>query len=257
MESIEIIETHAGNICEYKICGYKNKKHEGYRRKLEWLTQRFSQGMKHKILYSENDGAVGGIEYIPGEYAWRPVDARGYMVIHCIYIIARNYKGKGYGSRLVEACVEDAQQENMQGVAIITRKGSWMSGKEVFLKHGFEVVDNAPPDFELLVKAFHEHASSPKFRGEWEQKLSQYESGLTIFQSDQCPYLAKTVPEIRATAEKEFGIKPHLIELKNCQEAQNSPCAFGTFCIVYNGKVVADNPISKRRFSNIMKKELS
>lgn len=257
MENVTIIDTNADNIHEYPICGYKNKKHEGYKRKLEWLVGRFSQGLKHKILYSESDGAVGAIEYIPGEYAWRPVDASGYMVIHCIFIVSRKYKGKGYGSLLVEACLEDAKQQDMQGVAAVTRKGSWMAGKEVFVKHGFEVADKAKPDFDLLVKKFDDNAPSPKFKGDWEQRVSQYDKGLTIVRSDQCPYLSKAVPEIREIAEKEYGITPTIVKLNDCQDAQHSPSPFGTFCIVYNGKVVADNPISKTRFSNIMKKELS
>jgi hypothetical protein len=68
--------------------------------------------------------------------------------------------------------------------------------------------------------------------------------------------LAKCIPEISETAEKVYGIKPKIVELQSCVEAQNSPCAFGSFCIVYNGKVVAENPISNTRFNNIMKKEL-
>ena len=119
-----------------------------------------------------------------------------------------------------------------------------------------EVVDTAPPDFELLVREFDEKAPTPKFKGDWEKKLSQYSQGLTIFQSDQCPPLAQWVKEISETADKVYGIKPKLIELKSCQDAQNSPCAFGSFCIVYNGKVVAEAPISSKRFTNIMNKEL-
>jgi len=69
-------------------------------------------------------------------------------------------------------------------------------------------------------------------------------------------YLAKCIPEISETAEKVYGIEPKIVELKSCQDAQNSPCPFGSFCIVYNGKVVAAHPISNKRFSNIMNKEL-
>jgi hypothetical protein len=66
----------------------------------------------------------------------------------------------------------------------------------------------------------------------------------------------KNVNEISETAEKEYGLKPDLIELKNYKEAQNSPCAFGTFCILYEGKVIAEHPISNKRFTNIMNKIL-
>ncbi len=74
------------------------------------------------------------------------------MVIHCIFNIYRKHQRKGYGSLLVQECLKDAQKEKMYGVAVVTRKDTWMVGKELFLKNGFEVVDTAPPDFELLVK---------------------------------------------------------------------------------------------------------
>jgi len=254
---VEIIDTNLDNILEYGICSYKNIKHEGLRRKIEWVKDRFSEGMKIKTLYSDKDETQGMIEYIPGEYSWRPVEASGYMFIHCIFVgFKRAYKGKGYGSLLVDACLKDARKENMHGVAVVTREGPWMAGKKIFVKKGFEVVDTAPPDFELLVKKFNKNAPTPKFKGDWEKKLSQHSKGLTIFRSDQCPPLAKWITEISETAEKVYGIKPKIIELKSCEDAQNSPCAFGTFCMVYNGKVVAETPISNKRFTNIMNKEL-
>jgi hypothetical protein len=131
-----------------------------------------------------------------------------------------------------------------------------MAGKDLFVKNGFEVVDTAPPDFELLVKKFDKNAPTPKFKGAWDEKLSRYGKGLTIIRADQCPYSVKNVREISETAEKTYGIKPDIIDLKNCKEAQNSPCAFGTFCIIYEGKAIAHHPISKTRFTNIMNKIL-
>jgi GNAT superfamily N-acetyltransferase len=257
MEKIEIVDTNSDNILEYGVCGYKNIKKEGFPEKIEWLKDRFPEGMKIKTLYSYEDGNQGMIEYIPGEYCWRPVEANGYMFIHCIFVgFKRAYKGKGYGSLLMDECLKDAEKENIHGVAVVTRKGSFMAGKELFVKNDFEVVDKAPPDFELLVKKCQQKAPSPKFKGDWGKRLSQYSKGLTIIRADQCPYTVKNVREISETAEKVYNIKPNIIELKNCQESQNSPCPFGTFCIVYNGKVVAETPISNTRFKNIMNKIL-
>ena len=110
MSNIEIIDTNSDNICQYGFCGYKNIKQEGYKRKIDWLKQRFSEGMKFKILYSADEGSVGCIEYTPGKYAWRAVEANGYMVIHCIVIMSRKYKEKGYGSLLLEECIKDAKK---------------------------------------------------------------------------------------------------------------------------------------------------
>ncbi len=256
IRKIEIIDTNPDNICDYGFCGYKNLSQEGYKRKIDWLKQRFSEGMKFKVLYSTKDGSVGFVEYIPGQYTWRAVDASGYMVIHCIAIMSRKYRGKGYGSLLSEECVKDAKKGKMHGATVVTRKGTWMAGKELFLKNGFEVVDEAPPDFELLVKKFKKNAPSPKFKGNWKKRLNKYGKGLTIIRSDQCPYIAKSVKEISETAQKKYDIKPNIIELSNCKEAQNTPSPFAIFSMIYDGKLVADHPISNTRFLNIMNKEL-
>jgi len=255
--AMEIIDTNAENILEYGVCGYKDIKKAGYPEKIEWLRERFPEGIRIKTLYSDKDGTQGMIEYIPGEYCWRPIEASGYMFIHCIFSGFKNiYKGKGYGSLLLDECLEDARKENMHGVAVVTRKGPFMAGKELFLKNGFEVVGNAPPDFELLVKKFNKNVPIPKFKGEREERLSQYGGGLTIIRADQCPYTVKNVKEISETTENAYGIKPNIISLKNCEEAQSSPCAFGTFCIIFRGKAIATHPISETRFTNIMNKEL-
>jgi len=255
MGKIEIIDTNADDICEYGFCGYKSIKQEGYKRKIDWLKKRFSEGLKCKVLHSAKEGAVGFIEYIPGKYTWRAVEARGYMVIHCIVIMKRKYKRKGYGTLLLKQCLQDARKEKMHGVAVVTSKGTWMAKKDLFLKNGFELAQEAPPCFELLVKKF-ANTLSPEFKGDWAKKLSKYRSGLTIIRSDQCPYVAKSVKEIIETAQKKYGIKAKIIELKNCQEAQNAPSAYATFSIIYNGKLIADHPTSNTRFKNIMNKIL-
>jgi GNAT superfamily N-acetyltransferase len=255
MEKPEIIDTNADNISNYRICAYKNIKQEGYKRKTDWLKQRFTEGMRFKILHSASEGALGSIEYIPGEYSWRAVEASGYMVIHCIFNEYRKYRGKGYGTLLVEECLRDAEKENMHGVAVVTRRGTWMAGKELFLRNGFELIDRAPPDFELLVRRFAD-APLPSFPKNWTDRLSPYSSGLTVICSGQCPYVAKFLNEGIETAQKQYGIEPKIVELKNAEEAQNAPSAFAIFSIVYNGKLVADHPISNTRFKNILNKEL-
>jgi len=257
MPKIHIIDTNADNILEYGVCGYKSIKRPGFPEKVDWLKKRFKESLKLKTLYSDEDGTQGMIEYIPGEYCWRPVDAGGYMFIHCLFTgFKRAYKGKGYASLLLDECLKEAKNENMFGVTAVTRKGSFMIGKEFFLKHGFEIVDKAPSDFELLVKKFNLDALSPEFKGDWEERRQKYAKGLTIIRADQCPYTVKNVNEICEKAWIEFDIKPKVVNLKDYSDAQNSPCPFGTFCIVYNGEIIAEHPVSSTRFMNIMKKLL-
>ncbi len=253
MNRVEVIDTNPDNICGYGFCGYKNLKNEEYRRKTDWLKQRFSEGMRFKVLHSDSEGDIGFIEYIPGEYTWRAIEASGYMVIHCISVNGK-HKGKGYGSLLLKHCLRDAGKDGLQGVAVVTSKSTFMAGKELFLKNGFEPVDQAPPSFELLVKK-PKKAPPPAFKGNWEKKLRGYGSGLTIIRSGQCPYTVRNVREM-TKASHEFGLKATVVELSNCREAQNAPSAYGTFGIVYNGKLIADHPISKTRFVNIMNRVL-
>ncbi len=255
MNDISIINTTIENISQYGVCGYKSIKKEGFPEKFEWLKKRFSEGLIIKTLYSEKDGTQGMIEYIPGEYCWRPVDATQYMFIHCIFVGFRKiYQQKGYASLLLGECEKDTHRQQLNGIAVVTRKGSFMAGKDIFIKHGFEIVDSAKPDFELLVKKTNPNCPSPTFKHREQNELKKYAKGLTIIRADQCPYSVKNVREIVETAQKDYDITATIIHLKNCQEAQKSPCAFGTFCMIYNGNIIAEHPISKRRFVNIMNK---
>jgi hypothetical protein len=89
--AVKIVDTNSDNILEFGICGYRNIKQEGLRRKIEWLKDRFTEGMKIKTLYSDRDGTQGMIEYVPGEYSWRPVEASGYMFIHWLEENSNNH----------------------------------------------------------------------------------------------------------------------------------------------------------------------
>ncbi len=253
MKNISILDTTISNARQLGFCGYRNPKKEGFLEKLGWVHGRLAEGLRTINLFNEQDGSQGMIEYIPGEYCWRPVSAEGYMFIHCLFVgFKSGYKNKGYGSRLLEECISDAKKEKMRGVAAVTRKGSFMAGKEIFLKHGFEVKDSAKSDFELVVKSF-KKGPEPAFKPHLKEACG-YPKGLTIIRSDQCPYTVKNVKEIAVTAKEEYGLTANIIHLKTHLDAQASPCAFGTFCIIHNGNIVAEHPISNTRFINIMEK---
>ncbi len=195
------------------------------------------------------------LEYLPGKFAHRPVNADGYMFIHCIFVGFKNeFKGKGYASALIDECINDAKIQKMLGVAVVTRKGAFMAHNEIFLKKGFKIVDKAQPDFELLTIKFEKASTSPSFKSDILDNLNDYKNGLTIIRSAQCPYTEKNVNAIIESAEKKFKLKPKLIDLKDSESAQKTPCAFGTFCIIYNGEIISYHPISNTRFENIMTK---
>ncbi len=252
MTDIEIIDLTPENIADYGVCGYKDvEKHLELRRKIDWFREYYPKGLRIKAIMAKTGGYQGMLEYIPGKYAHRPVDAAGYMFIHCIFVgFRKEFKGKGYASSLIDSCIQEAKSLNMSGVAVVTRKGSFMADKDIFIKKGFVSVDTAKPDFELLVLKFDKAAPDPKFN-----KFSpdKYDKGLTIIRSPQCPYSVKNVDAILETAKK-LKIEADLIDLKDHESARQTPCAFGTFCIIHNNEVISHHPISNGRFKNIMAK---
>mgnify|MGYP001059426159 CR=1 FL=1 len=257
MEDVKIIDLTPENIADYGVCGYKDvQKHIELRKKIEWFKEYYPRGLRIKIIFSQKGGYQGMLEYIPGEYAHRPVDANGYMFIHCVFVGFKNeFKGKGFASLLIDECIKEAKENKMSGVAVVTRKGSFMVGSDIFLKKGFQIIDSAKPDFDLLVLKFDKNAKDPKFKADMSETLKRYSEGLTIIRSAQCPYTEKNVNAILETA-KQLNLKVNLLDLKDATGAQKVPCPFGSFCLIYNGKVISYHPISNTRFLNIMKKEM-
>jgi len=251
---MKIISVNSENISEYQPVCFLNPKNEGYLKKQEWLKERFSKGLIIKLLYLENEKKCNGfIEYIPGEYAWRAVDAKGYMFIHCIWISPNKYKEKGYGSLLVKECLKDAKKQNKYGVAVVTSEGPFMAGKAIFLKNGFTSVAKAKPSYELMIKTI-KAGPLPKFR-DWEKQLSQYQ-GLNIIYANQCPWVARSIKELSEIAKKK-GLKLKIVELENARQAQDAPSIYTAFNLIYNGKLLVDHYISSKRFLNIIDKELN
>jgi hypothetical protein len=101
---IEIIDLTQQNIEIHGVCGYKDVgKHVELKRKIDWFKEYYPKGLRIKALLSETGGYQGMLEYIPGKYAHRPVEAEGYMFIHCLFGGFRNeFKGKGYGTLLIK-----------------------------------------------------------------------------------------------------------------------------------------------------------
>jgi hypothetical protein len=247
-----LVDVDPASVESLPCCGVKNPVHDGRVRKNCWLKSYFPKGLKAKVLVLPGNRQCGYIEYVPGEYAWRGVNAPGYMFIHCIWTFSREIQHKGFGRTLIQACIDDALKSGMKGLAVVARNRPWLAKPDIFLANSFEVVDSAPPDYQLLVRKFDGSAENPAFTGEWEKKLKKYGKGLTIIRSDQCPHIAKFAGEIIECAKKEYGVDPRIVELKSHKDAQRAPTPYAVFSIIHDGRVIADHQISRTRFRNIM-----
>jgi hypothetical protein len=102
----KIIEVNAENVEKTGFfCFMSKRKSEGFQRKLRGLKDRFAEGMRIKMFELPERGFI---EYLPGEYAWRAVNASGYMFIHCLWVVGKS-RGKGLAGILLDECIKDAQ----------------------------------------------------------------------------------------------------------------------------------------------------
>jgi GNAT superfamily N-acetyltransferase len=248
----EIIDTDAGNIGSCGICRYKDASNPGYRRKADWLKERYAEGLKFRVLRSRRFGDIGNIEYAPGNRAWRPVQAEGCLVIHCL-MVHSGHTGKGLGTLLLNSCLEDARKGKCRGVAVVVSADSFMAGRDLFIKAGFVPVDCFPP-YELLVKKFERAAPDPRFVVQTERLLKRHKQGLTILAADQCPMVPKCVKDI-AEVSRTLGLKPEVIRIDSARASRELPTPYGVFSVIYDGKLLAGRPVSGTRFWNIMRTE--
>ena len=251
MSDYQIIDTNADNIGGCSLCGNKNANNLGLRRKTNWLKERYAEGLRYKVLRSRKFGDVGMIEYVPGNHAWRPVEAEGYLVIHCLTVSGK-HKGKGLGSLLLDSCLTDAKKSKCRGVAVVTSSDSFMAGSDLFIKAGFVSVDRIPP-YELLVKKLKKTAPDPRFIVERERLFKRYRKGLTILAADQCTYVSKSVERI-ADASRTLGLEPRVVRVGSAKPSRELPTPYGVFSILYDGKLIAERPISATRFMSIMRR---
>jgi ribosomal protein S18 acetylase RimI-like enzyme len=234
IKGVTIIDVDRSNVEETGFFCYMSKRtSEGYLRKLAWVRARLDEGLRIKLLKLPERGFI---EYIPGEKAWRAVRAKGWMVIHCLWVVGKS-KGRGLGGLLVDECVKDARNDGLRGVAMVTTEGNWLAGRKLFEKNGFVAVDAAPPAFALLAKPL-EPGPLPSFPKDWAARAARFGPGLTVLRTDQCPYLPDAVANLLEAAARK-RIKTRVVELKTAREVQTlSPSPYGTFAIVLDGKLV-------------------
>lgn len=245
--SYKIVEVNVNNVDEVGMyCNQSKRKEEGYQRKLTWIKERFREGLEYRVLLvdegKKNYSYRGMIEFMPGTHCWRGINAPEYMVVHCIWVIGR-HKNQGYGSQLLQESINAAKEKNMSGVAGMTiKKGGWLPKKELYLKNGFEKVDELADNYELYTFKLDDLQSQPKFYPISSDAPQKYTQGFTILSSYQCPYMTGTINAIRTLAE-EIGEPVTIQEIKSYKEAQQSGLhPYGVFHVIYNGKYLTHLP---------------
>ena len=252
-EDPEVVLEKVGpeNLSDCGIGCITSPKHEGHQPKVDWLQRRFTEGLRFLLFRDGNGKPLAFLEYVPGEFAWRPVSAKGWLFVHCLWVYHAGQKVGGLGSRLIKACIEEARTDGALGVAAMVSDGPWISGKHVYLKNGFDQVAEYDR-FQLVIYRLRK-GPSPSFRDISTKYTKQ--KGLHIVYSAQCPMLPKSANDVSEMA-AEHGLEVKVTVLKNAREAQNAPSHYGVFSLLWNGRLLSDHYVSKGRFRNLLKKEI-
>jgi GNAT superfamily N-acetyltransferase len=248
--SFGIIDVDADNVAETGFFCLRSKRDAaGYRRKLGWLEARFAEGLRIKLA---TGGWRGFIEYTPGPVGWRAVHAADYMLIHCLWVTGRS-KGAGLGSALLDHAIADARSLGLAGVAVVTSDATWLAGPQFYAKHGFELLERAPPAFALMAQRF-EAADAPCFPTDWDARAAACGPGLTVLRTDQCPYLADSVDLARALAAAR-GLSFREVTLESVDEVRRcSPSAYGVFAMVLDGRFLDYRPRNRVELEHLLSK---
>ncbi|WP_442601793.1 GNAT family N-acetyltransferase [Paenibacillus sp. KN14-4R] len=240
MQSINLIELNDENLkIEGGYCLRSKPTSNGYINKSNWLGEQIESGLKYMKLM-ENKKQAGFIEYTASESSSRVVYADNYLVIHCLWV---NIPGKGYGTMLINKCIEDAEKQNKYGVVVVTNQDtSWTPSKDIFLKNGFSLVQEAPYGFELLVYKLND-APSPFFPNDWDKRLEDSDE-LIIYRTNQCPFVEIATENVIEGASK-LGIQVKIVNMENRKELMKlSPTPYGIFGVTYKGELVTFHRIT-------------
>jgi ribosomal protein S18 acetylase RimI-like enzyme len=251
MSQLQIVEVTPKNVTKETLFCVRDISNPGFESKRKWFAKRYKEGLRMKILKNADDKMIGFIEYVPAEHAWRPIDADGFIFIHCIVVYSKSDRNKAHGSMLINEVEKEAKAMKKHGLCVMTSKGTWIANKSIFEKNGFTQVDKRGR-FEFLSKQWHPSAD-PRLL-DWTLQQKKYE-GWHLLYADQCPWHEKSVEALLNTA-MDFDIDLKVQKIETAQEAKNAPSGYGVFNLLHNGRLLEDHYLSTTRFRNILKKEL-
>ncbi len=248
MEYIKVTKDNLDS--EHICCAISNNNDIQVSSKKAWLKERFDDGL---VFLKSTERGKCFIEYIPAENAWNPIDAGGYLYIDCLWV-SGSFKGHGYSTDLLSACIEEAGANQKYGLCILSaaKKKPFLSDPK-FLKHkGFSVCDEADNGIELWYLPLVDNAPLPKIKPCAKHPHID-ELGYVLYYTSQCPFNAKYVPVIEKIA-KEKAVSFKAIHLQSKEQAQNVPTPITTYALFYNGSYLTNEQMNDKRFLKLLEK---
>lgn len=233
---------------EHLCCLIRKNDSPGIAAKREWIKNRLSDG--HVFRKLDADGCAF-IEYAPLEKAWVPIEGDNFYYIYCLWCTGHE-KGRGYGSELIEYCINEAKEHGKSGICMLGAKKQklWLSDISFAKKYGFECVDTACGEYELLCLSF--DGTVPRFTKNVKDE-SNISDVLTIYYSDQCPYIYQRINKLKVYC-KENSIEADFIHIDSLEQAKALPCVFNNWAVTYHGKFITVNQVAEKGIEKIIER---
>ena len=248
---MEYIQVTKENIeKEHICCAISSNKDVQVISKKAWLTERFEEGL---VFLKSVERGKCFIEYLPAENAWNPIEAEGYMYIDCLWV-AGSFKGNGYSTDLLNACIEDSKKKGKKGLCILAaaKKKPFLADPKFLKYKGFRVCDEAENGIQLWCLPFDEDAALPKLK-ECAKKPHIDESGYVLYYTNQCPFNAKYVPVLEALA-KEQNVEFKAIHIESKEMAQSVPTPITTYALFFDGEYLTNEQMNDKKFLKLLGK---
>ena len=175
------------------------------------------------------------------------------MYIDCLWV-AGSFKGNGYSTDLLNACIEDSKAKGKKGLCILSsaKKKTFLADPKYLKYKGFSVCDEADNGIQLWYLPFVENTTLPKFK-ECAKHPHADEMGYVLYYTNQCPFNAKYVPIITDIA-IEKAIQFKAIHLQSKEEAQNAPTPITTYALFSEGNYITNEQMIDKRFLKLLEK---
>ena len=248
---MEYIQVTKDNIEEEHICcAISNNKDVQVSSKKEWLKERFDDGL---VFLKSVERGKCFIEYIPAENAWNPVDAPGYMYIDCLWV-SGSFKGHGYSSDLLNACIKDSKDKGKKGLCILSsaKKKPFLADPKFLKYKGFEVCDEADNGIQFWYLPFDKKAAAPSF-SECAKHPHTDDKGYVLYYTNQCPFNAKYVPILEETALNN-GVAFKAVKIESREAAQKAPTPITTYALFLDGEYITNEQMNDKKFLKLIGK---
>jgi hypothetical protein len=233
---------------EHICCAISNNKDVQVASKKAWLAQRFDEGL---VFLKGAERGKCFIEYIPAEMAWNPILAEGYMYINCLWV-SGSFKGHGYSNDLLDSCIRDSKSKGKIGLCILSakKKKPFLADPKYLSYKGFSVCDEADNGIQLWHLPFEGDPVKPCFK-ECAKHPAVEEKGYVLYYTSQCPFNAKYVPLVEATA-REQGVPFKAIHLESREEAQSAPTPITTYALFCDGAYLTNEQMNDKKFLKLL-----